>query len=311
MSSGRVHDVAASVRQRLLDHARARGEDFQLLLTRYAVERYLYRLGCSRHSNRFILKGAMLFALWSSDRYRPTRDLGLLATGASGVSRLEAVFRDICRTKVAEDGLRFQADTVRGVEIRENQEYAGVRVTLMARLVQARIQVRIDIGFGDAVTPRPVARELPSILGFPAPRLKTCPRETVVAEKFQAMVMLGIANSRMKDFYDLWFLARTFRFEGATLRKAIRATFARRRTDLPAATPLALTSEFRDDDQKASQWAAFVRKNALGDVAATLAEVAAVIEKFLMPPTLAALHEEEFDDAWQPGGPWRREDAEK
>ena len=209
-----VRDQAASVRQRLLNRARKEGEDFQLLLTLYCIERFLYRLSLSEHSEQFVLKGAMLFLLWRERSYRPTRDLDLLGRGESSFAHLEGRFRSVCRTEVESDGVEFDPSSVRASEIREEQEYGGVRVAVAARLGQARITLQIDIGFGDAITPKAQKVDFPSILDFPRARLLAYPRETVVAEKFQAMVVLGIANSRMKDFYDLWELASDFGFKG-------------------------------------------------------------------------------------------------
>jgi predicted nucleotidyltransferase component of viral defense system len=238
-------DVAASVRQRLLNLARERGEDFGLVLTHYALERVMYRLSVSGHREQFVLKGAMLFALWGGDPHRPTRDLDLLGHGTIDTQRLEQIFREVISVEVEKDGLEFLTETVRGARIREDEEYEGVRVQLEARLATARIKVQIDVGFGDVMTPAPQEIEYPVLLDFPAPRLRTYPRETVVAEKFEALVKLGIANSRMKDFYDLWVMARDFEFEGALLSQAIKATFERRGTALPTDVPLALSDESR------------------------------------------------------------------
>jgi predicted nucleotidyltransferase component of viral defense system len=233
MSPRDIRNLAASVRQRLFNLAKQRGDDFQILLTRYAVERLLYRLSQSPHSSQFLLKGATLFTLWGGGPYRSTRDLDLLGSGDRSVQRLEGVFRDICAVQVEPDGLRFAAETVEGDEIREDLEYGGVRVILIANLERARIQIQVDIGFGDVVTPPPEDVEFPTILDFPAPHLRAYRRETVVAEKFQAMVMLGVANSRMRDFYDVWLLSRRFEFNGMPLSQAIKGTFARRRTPYP------------------------------------------------------------------------------
>jgi predicted nucleotidyltransferase component of viral defense system len=298
-------DIAASVRQRLLNLARERGEDFGLVLTRYALERVMYRLSVSEHHDQFVLKGAMLFALWADDPHRSTRDLDLLGHGTIDTQRLEEVFREVIGVEVENDGLEFLAETVRGERIREDEEYEGVRVHLETRLAAARIKVQIDVGFGDAVTPAPEETEYPVLLDFPAPRLRAYPRETVVAEKFEAMVKLGIANSRMKDFYDLWVMARDFEFDGALLSRAIKATFERRGTALPTDVPLALSDEFSEDQAKKTQWSAFLRR--LGrDVAGTsLAEVTKFLSEFLMPPVSAATRAETFDKSWHPAGPWR------
>jgi predicted nucleotidyltransferase component of viral defense system len=300
-----IRNLAASVRQRLSNLAQQRRDDFQTLLTRYAVERLLYRLSQSPHANQFLLKGATLFTLWGGGPYRTTRDLDLLGFGDSSVQRLEDVFRDICAAHVEPDGLRFAAETVKGGEIREDVDYGGVRIVLIAHLERARIQVQVDIGFGDAVTPPPEDVEFPTILEFPAPRLRAYRRETVVAEKFQAMVMLGIANSRMRDFYDVWFLSGRFEFSGIPLSLAIRNTFARRKTALPTQTPLVLTPEFSASRDKQAQWRAFFRKAGLTSDQAAFPDATAALNEFLMPPTLALLGGHKPAMRWRPGGPWR------
>ena len=305
MSPRDIRNLAASVRQRLFNVAKQRGDDFEILLTRYAIERLLYRLSQSPHSSQFLLKGATLFALWGGGPYRSTRDLDLLGRGESSVQRLEQVFRDICTVQVEPDGLRFAAETVEGNEIREDLDYGGVRIILIAHLEQARIQIQVDIGFGDAVTPPPEDVEFPTILGFPAPHLRAYRRETVVAEKFQAMVMLGIANSRMRDFYDIWFLSRRFEFSGLLLCQAIKGTFTRRRTALPTQAPLALTPEFSASPDKQAQWRAFVRKAGLTLNQTAFPEVTVALNEFLMPPTLALVRGLKPAMRWRPGGPWR------
>jgi predicted nucleotidyltransferase component of viral defense system len=300
-----LRNVAASVRQRLLNLARDRGEDFGLVLTRYALERVMYRLSVSGHREKFVLKGAMLFALWGGEAHRPTRDLDLLGYGAIDTRRLEQVFREVIGVEVEDDGLEFQAETVRGERIREDEEYEGVRVHLVARLAAARIKVQVDVGFGDVVTPAPQEAEYPVMLDFPAPRLRIYPRETVVAEKFEAMVKLGIANSWMKDFYDLWVLTRDFEFEGTLLSQAIRATFERRGTALPTEVPLALSDEFSEDLGKKTQWAAFLGRLGREAREAPLSEVTEALKEFLLLPMIAGGRAETFDRTWPPGGPWR------
>jgi predicted nucleotidyltransferase component of viral defense system len=298
-------NVAASVRQRLLNLSRDRGEDFGLLLTRYGLERVMYRLSLSGHREQFVLKGAMLFALWADDPHRPTRDLDLLGHGTIDTRRLEQVFSEVIGVEVEDDGLEFLSETVRGERIREDEEYEGVRVRLEARLAAARIKVQIDVGFGDVVTPAPEETEYPVLLDFPAPRLRAYPRETVVAEKFEAMVKLGIANSRMKDFYDLWVMARDFEFDGALLSRAIKATFERRGTALPTDVPLALSDEFSEDPGKKTQWAAFLRRLGRDAGGISLADVTKVLSEFLMPPASVAARAETSDRSWPPAGPWR------
>ncbi len=294
--------MAASVHDRLLQLAKAQNEDFQALLTRYCLERLLYRLSCSPHRQAFVLKGALLFALWSGRPHRPTKDMDLLGRGENSVERLEQVFRDLCAQSVEDDGVVFGPDTVRATRIKEDEEYQGVRIRCEARLGNARIQIQADIGFGDAVTPTTVT--YPTLLGSPPLALLAYPRETMVAEKFQAMVVLGIGNSRMKDFYDLWVLARQFEFQGPVLCQALQATFQRRQTALPRDAPLALTETFFRDQDKIKQWQAFVRKSKLEVEDTNLEQVAAVLREFLMPPVEALTMGEPFDRNWPMSGPW-------
>jgi hypothetical protein len=309
MSKDRLRNRAASVRHRLATWARQHGEEFQLALTRFAIERLRYRLSHSDYREEFVLKGAMLFRLWTAEQHRPTRDLDLLGRGEPSVERLVEVFRAISGLAVEEDGLVFNPEAVRGERIKEDQEYPGVRVHCEARLGQARIDLQVDVGFGDAVTPRAIEVQFPAMLEFPAPLLRAYPRQSVVAEKFQAMVVLGIANSRMKDFFDLWTLARNFAFDGATLGRAIRAPFHRRKTALPAEPPLALTEEFGTDTAKVRQWEAFVRKSKLDVGGATLEQVGAVLLDFLMPLTQALVADQPVEKIWPPSGPWAEKEA--
>jgi predicted nucleotidyltransferase component of viral defense system len=304
VSKEKPRNLAASVRQRLMTLARKQGEDFQFVLTRYVIERVLYRLSISAHAKRFVLKGAMLFRLWADQPHRPTRDLDLLGKGDSSLDAVAQIFREVCGMDVEDDGLTFDPNSVTAERIKEDQDYEGVRVGCRTHLGQARIDLQIDVGFGDAVTPRAVEATYPPMLDFPAPILKAYRRETVVAEKFQAMVALGIANSRMKDFFDLWVLANRFPFDGPTLCQAIRATFRRRKTPLPAEPPLALTPAFAADEAKVKQWQAFIRKGKLDAGGATLEQVCAFLNGYLLPLTRALSAEEDFAGEWVPAGPW-------
>jgi len=298
-------NLAASVADRLLERARRDGEDYQYLLLRYAVERLMYRLSQSRHADQFIVKGAMLFLVWAGSPYRPTKDLDLLAVKSASIEELSGVFRELCAEPVAGDGLLFLPESVRAEAIREDAAYQGVRVKLEARLGKVRLPLQVDIGFGDAPTPKPKPAEFPPLLEFPAPRLPMYARETAIAEKFEAMVKLGLANSRMKDFYDLWVLSREFEFESAVLTRAIAATFRRRKTGLPSGTPTALTAAFSGDPLKQQQWAAFLRRSRLKLPAGNLEQVVEAIRGFLSEPLLAATRRDASKAHWQKGGPWK------
>jgi len=279
-------DVGASVRARLLSLAREKGQAFDLILTRYATERLLYRLSTTLHRDRFVLKGAMLMTTWFADPHRPTRDVDLLGYGDPAPEPMLAVFREICAVE-ENDGILFDVDALRIELIREELEYGGLRLRTTARLAGARIPVVIDIGFGDAIEPGVEEINLPVMLDFPAPRLQAYPRETVVAEKFQAMILLGLANSRLKDYYDIWILSRNHAFDAERLSRAIAATFERRRTAIPQDLPDALTSAFATDPIKLHQWEAFARDLA-GEVP-SLEGIVVDLASFLMPHARRAL----------------------
>ena len=306
MTNPSPKNLPASIRQKLLDLARARNDDFGLILVKYGLERILYRLSRSAHRDAFVLKGALLFELWTHETYRPTRDADFLARGDNAPERFVHIFRELSEMEVEPDGLTFDANSVKAERITEDADYEGVRVTFMAYLDRARIPIQIDIGFGDAITPSPVETDYPTLLPAPGPRLLTYPKETVVAEKFEAMVKLGIANSRMKDFYDLQVLSHVLPFDGKTLSDAIRKTFRNRGTELPAGgMPLAFTPEFHDDASKKRQWTAFRAKNATYMAKAEFKSVIDTLKTFLVP-VVSALHEEtSFSHQWKPGGPWR------
>ncbi len=305
MSKEQPSNIAASIRQRLLNLARQRGEEFQLILTRYALERLLYRLSKSPHGDDFLLKGAMLFQLWTGQSHRSTLDLDLAGKGEHSVTRYEAIFREICGLDVEADGLTFLSEQIQGEQSREEQRYAGVRIHGTAMLGTARIRLQVDIGFGDAVTPAPERITYPSLLNLPGPILQAYPKETVIAEKYEAIVSLGIANSRMKDFYDIWFLSLESEFDVQVLGNAIKATFERRRTELPLEMPLALTREFSSIPAKQAQWRAFARKGNLKMNAPDFDRVVEALAAFLWPITQAAHDTGTFMAKWPKGGPWQ------
>ncbi len=300
-------NVGASVRARLLARARETRQDFSLVLTRYAIERLLYRIGVSSHADHFLLKGALLFDLWFDVPHRPTRDIDLLGFGSGELSLMESTFKEI--SAIAEhDGVTFDPDTVRATEIRKDANYAGVRVGLLGSIDGARCQIQVDIGFGDAVTPDPDDVEYPVMLPeFAAPKLRAYPRYTVVAEKLEALTSLGMANSRMKDYFDLWVLARYADFDADILRRAVRATFDRRATSMSGSAPLGLTDAFAQDAQKDAQWLAFLSRNRLEGLA--LHDVIAALGRFLLPIVEAAASNSPLRGRWTAGGPWSREES--
>ena len=273
-------NIAASVRQRLKNYAKSSNESFNLVLVRFGLERLLYRITISPHASQLILKGGSLFYCWTEHLHRPTRDIDFLSLGEANPERFRKIFEDVIVMEAPEDGLKFDRESLTVETIKDDQKYSGIRVTLIAYLENARINLQADIGFGDAVMPAAVQIDYPVLLDLPVPRIAAYQKETVIAEKFQAMVDLGIANSRMKDFFDLWTFAREFEFDGEVLGDAIGATFERRETAVPKVVPLALTSEFADDPTKQKQWAAFANKLGLK---VELPELTKSIKSFLMP----------------------------
>lgn len=256
-------DLAASVRERLLKVAKAEQSDFNGVLVRYALERLLYRLSQSAHADRFLLKGAMLFTLWYDMPHRPTRDVDLLGFGASDLPSIEQTFRDIVSVAV-EDGIRFDPDSVTAEEIRKEAGYAGARVLISAELAGARVKTQVDVGFGDAVTPGPIRASYPVLLDdFPAPSLQTYPVYTVIAEKLHAIALLGMTNSRLKDYLDLSVLLEREALDVHILASAIAATFNRRAMPLPSGLPIGLSDEFALDGSRQALWRAFLNKNQL------------------------------------------------
>ena len=254
----RPRNIGASVRQRLLNLAHVRGQPMELMLTRYALERLLHRLSLSPHRDRFVLKGAMLLATWFDEPHRATRDVDLLGFGDAAEDALLGTFREIMAVEV-DDGVSFDLKALRIEAIREEVEYGGSRLRTTAALAGARIPITVDIGFGDSVEPGVEDIDLPVLLDMPSPHLRAYPPETVIAEKFHAMVVLGRANSRMKDYYDVWMLMSAFELEPERLRRAMVATFARRNTEIPASVPDGLSDMFSADAGKQRQWNAFAR----------------------------------------------------
>jgi hypothetical protein len=296
-----VRNLPASVRQRLLDRARKDKRPFNELLQYYAMERFLYRLARSAHAERFILKGALMLRVWRAPEIRPTMDIDMLGRTSNDEASIVAQVREIMAVDVVPDGLVFDPPSIQAERITEDADYEGIRIRFRGLLDTARVTLQIDIGFGDIVYPGPEESDLPAMLDFPAPRLLCYSRESAIAEKFEAMVKLGILNSRMKDFYDIWLLSRQFDFDGANLAEAIRLTFERRETPLTAAID-AFGESFVESKQV--QWTAFWRRLQHGHVPASFHEVVAAVAVFLAPLAAALSQEHPVSGSWVPPGPW-------
>jgi hypothetical protein len=278
-----AHLVSRSVHQRLLNMRDQTGEPFNHLLMRYGLERLLYRIQVAGYGETFVLKGAMLFTLWSDVPGRPTRDMDLLGLGDLTHDRLRVILADACNVSVVDDGLRFDSNSIQTDDIRDDQEYHGVRIRLLGFLGRARLAVQIDVGFGDALTPEPISIDYPTILDFPSPHLRAYHPVTVIAEKLNAMVILGAMNSRMKDFYDMHVILAHMNIDNELLGEAIRTTFARRNTPLPLVMPVGFTPDFLEDGTKERQWQAFLNRSALSSFDLTLADVLTDLRMRLWP----------------------------
>ncbi len=294
---------AESIRHRLRNELRARGEDVGLGLQRYAAERFLYRLGRSDHRQRFVLKGATLFAIWGTS-YRPTRDLDFTGYGNPDAADVIHAIREICNTTDDVELLVFDTNAITSEPIRDGSEYSGLRITISARLGESQIRLQVDVGFGNAVVPGPEETECRTILNDPPPRILAYPPESVVAEKLHAMVTLGERNSRYKDFYDLHAIAGAFPFERSTLVRAVSATFERRETPTTLELPTALSGNFYSSESRAEQWQAYVSRNNLS-APIDFVQVGDRLINFLQPIWLDLNSEGATTGDWPPGGPWR------
>jgi len=299
-----VKDTPSSIHQRLLNKAKETDRPFNELLQYYAMERFLYRLSQSRYTEKFVLKGALMLTYWEAPISRPTMDIDLLGLLDSEVTVVVSTMKEICGQEVFLDGIVFNADSVIGERIIEESVYQGVRVKLKGSFGNARINLQIDVGFGDAVIPSPEKLVFPTILNFPAPKLLGYSRESTIAEKLVTMTRLGILNSRMKDIFDIWLLSKQFPFDGKILSAAIEECFLRRETEA-VAEPLALSPEFAGDPVKATQWRAFIKKGRLDGVTDDLEEILSTIASFLTPILRSITEEKDFKHTWKPPGPWK------
>ncbi|WP_454785385.1 nucleotidyl transferase AbiEii/AbiGii toxin family protein [Legionella sp. WA2024007413] len=292
---------AASIRQRLLNHSKANHKPFNEVLQYYAMERFLYRLSLSQHKNRFILKGALMLRLWNAPESRPTMDIDMLGKTSNDTENVIQQMREILSVDATEDGLCFDATSLKAERIKEDADYHGIRVLFKGNLDTAKIHMQIDIGFGDIVYPTPEKSLMPTILDLPAPELLAYSRETVIAEKFEAMIKLGSINSRMKDFYDIWMLSRQFDFNGTELAEAIRLTFENRNTTLPIEIE-AFSEQFIESKQ--TQWTAFARRLNQEHVPMHFQDIINRIQSFLYPLADALTNQSEMPKKWSSVNQW-------
>lgn len=303
MAKDKPRNMPASIRQRLLNYGVAAKLDPNLTLLWYAFERLLYRLSVSPYGDRFVVKGAMLFRVWGGAEFRATKDLDLLGFVRLEIESLKEAFTVVCNQPVEDDGLIFDPAAMRISEIRIKEEYGGLRVLLNARLGTALIPLQIDVGFGDAITPAATHEEFPSMLGQPRARIRAYPRETVIAEKYQAVVERGMTNTRIKDYYDIWYLSRHFPFHGSVLASAIRATFKRRDMTVPEELPIGLKPAYAKDTAHQRQWRAFISRIG-ADSRLEFEEVLEAIAAFILAPSRAAATGATIASKWR-DGVWR------
>jgi len=299
-----IKNITASVHQRLLNKAKESSRPFNELLQHFAIERFIYRLSKSPHSDRFILKGALMFSVWSGPASRPTMDIDLLGNIENRLEVIIAAIKDACAMDVEADGISFNAETVEAGRITEDAEYKGVRVRVQGGLGNARVSLQIDIGFGDVIVPGPSKVAYPALLDFPAPELNGYTMESTIAEKFQAMVKLGVLNSRMKDFYDIWILSREFDFKGEILAEAVEKTFENRNTPITLNAAI-FDPSFGKNGNKNVQWQGFIRKTKLINAPESFEEVIAVVKLFLGPLAASIGERRAFNNIWAAPGPWR------
>ncbi len=304
MTDRNVKNIAASVHQRLLNAAKQASRPFNELLQYYAIERFLYRLSKSAYVDRFFLKGALTLFVLRTPVTRPTRDIDLLGKIDNDLEVIRATIARICEQKVVPDGLLFDPASVTTERIAEDADYHGVRAKFRGSLGNAQIAMQIDIGFSDVMTPGPVAISYPSILDHPRADLQAYNCETVIAEKFEAMVKLGTLNSRMKDFFDVWALSQHFEFDGRELAEAIAKTFVRRETPI-VTDAVCFGADFAATPSKSAQWSAFLRTGRLTDTPTHFPEIVDRVRGFLRPVAEKLAAGEAFTGIWSPGGPWR------
>ena len=303
-TEGLVH----SIHTRLVARSKELGIEAQLLLERYALHRWLYRLSQSGHADRFLLKGAQLMLIWIGETARATRDADLLGFGDLSDSELQRIITDVCSQPVTDDGMEYLVDSIQISSIHEETAYGGRRIHLYARLGNARLRLQIDVGIGDAVTPGPEWVELPQMLDLPAPKLRAYRPETSIAEKFETIVSRGLINSRLKDYFDIYALSEHEAFDGTVLSQAIRDTFQRRETPIPVELPLGLTKQFINELGKSVQWQSFLNKVGDSFAPGSLEVIVDALAAFLWP-ILRSITDGVLDDHhWPPGGPWKRKE---
>jgi len=300
-----IENIEASIKDQLQNNAKETNRPFAEVLQYYGMERFLYRVSQSKYTDKLILKGALMFTVWHVPERRITLDIDFLARYDNQIASIEKIIKDVCKTTVVQDGLAFDPANVKGQRIKEDADYEGVRVKFLGLLARSRIPMQIDIGFGDSIYPKAKEIEYPVILDLPKPRIKGYPAESVISEKFEAMVKLGLLNSRMKDFYDIWLMMRQFKFSGQKLVEALKRTFKHRKTPLPEKSPLFAEEIYDENSDQQTLWKAFLAKGEIQHAPEKLSIVAYNIEGFLIQPIQMIAKKEKLNKVWEATGKWR------
>jgi len=299
-----IKNIKASIKARLKNKAQETSRPFAEVMQYYGMERFLYRFSKSKYADKFILKGALLFAVWQISDRRTTLDIDFLARFGNEVATIEKVLRDVCNTSVVPDGLEFDSRTVKGMKIKEDADYEGVRIKFTGFLDRSEIPMQIDVGFGDIVYPKTKVIDYPVILDFPKPHLNGYPQESVISEKLEAMIKLGLFNSRMKDFYDIWLMTRQFEFKGMNIASAIKKTFNNRKTVIPHEKPLFADEIYDEKSDRQTLWSAFLKRGDIQRAPNALSVTAKAIELFLIEPVMALNDNVAFDKTWKSPKGW-------
>ncbi len=293
-------NISASIRQRLLNLSVTSNRQFDEILGYYSMERFLYRLSQSNYQDKFILKGALMFAVWDLSYSRATRDIDLLGYTKNTPENVNKIIKEICSIENDEDGIKFIIDSITSKAIKKDSEYSGVRSTFFAEIAKAKVRIQIDIGFNDIVHPKPISVQYPTLLGMISPEIYSYTPETLIAEKVHAIFYHAVKNSRIKDYFDVWYLSHQFEFDGQELTAAIHKTFAKRETNLPKINDYLLSKEYENDSIKQKQWTAFIKKNKLSIVQNDFKIVFKHIKTFIFP----LFKDDGLRTKWMPSGPW-------
>jgi predicted nucleotidyltransferase component of viral defense system len=299
----KIKDLPASIHARLQRIAVETHRPFQEILYYYVMESFLYRLSQSQYNKQLILKGGLAFGGWGLNLRRPTLDIDFQASISNSIEEVTRVVREICAVSVEEDGIVFDTTSMDVKTTMPNAEYEGARLRFKAYLGRSVIWLQVDLSFANVITPKEIEIEYPTLLDRTNFVLRTYNRETAIAEKFQSMVIWGLSNGRLKDYYDIFLLAKECDFDGSTLAKAFVATFAHRNTEIPTDTPLALSDDFINLNR--NDWLNYLKNtDYLDNSIKDFSGVVEFLRTFLLPPMQATAKGIDYHRQWTAGLGW-------